>query len=908
MADKKEAKSTLSGVLDGVLSTGVGSMLMTVLGLVGFMITSRVLPKDELGAFVILQLVTNFLVGLSGFGLELSITKFLAETKDEKRHQQIIGNVVVFRLVTIVLFSGLALLVQRPLFELFGGSAYIQVVTYIPFMLLLESLSRLIDSVFGGVFAFKWIGISTSILSIINLVLIIVLVAWQGLGLEGRIWARMIAVGSSILVAVIFTRLNVKMRLNLKLLGEMLRFSFPLYINFLLTFLFQRADTFIIGGFMGPVEIAIYEIARKIPESIESLYDAFRKVYFPFISDLFGQKRYKEASGLLNHSLRLVAVAGVFGVLVSFFFGREIIFLLFSDAYEQSVLLFGVLMILLLMNVIDYTLGYSLVAVGDSSRPAMINVVHTVLNFIGYYALIPISGIFGVALANLTGVTVVNPVNVFFLRRKKVKARVGNYLVPILIGALLVGAFFVFDLEQWYLRIALIVGYFALCFLFGIVSIRDIREFVNQIKRFRGKKQEMDFLDNELESNAVEKNGMSIVYVASVYPYPPNSGHRIRNYNLLKRLGEKNNLHLRLLVHEAPSEEDLLGLAPFVKSLRYYVQPEIGAFAKPFKGIAYWLRGIPPDLRFSMNQSMMEELSVFFRKNHVDILQIEDPAMALYVQAVPAGQNVKKVLTFHDINFKKFERIANLEPSLKRKLRLMLHSRMMRTWEPKFSENFDLCVTMSDVDKALLSSANANLRIQSIPNGVDTVEFEVLEENDSKLMYHILFVGNMDYRPNIEAVNFFVKQVMPLLDKDMPNYVFWIVGINPRDEVMALRNEKIHVTGRVPDVHPYYENAQVVVVPLFAGGGTRLKILEALSLGRPVVSTTIGAEGLDLIPGEHILIADTPQDFHEAIEALVKDPAFRENLVLRGRDCVVSLYDWDAIADTLEKLYLSLIR
>lgn len=108
-----------------------------------------------------------------------------------------------------------------------------------------------------------------------------------------------------------------------------------------MTFLFQRADTFIIGGFIGPAEIAIYEIARKIPESIESLYEAFRKVYFPFISDLFGQKKNQEATDMLNHSVRLIAVAGVFGILVAFFFGSEIITLLFSSGYERSSLLFG---------------------------------------------------------------------------------------------------------------------------------------------------------------------------------------------------------------------------------------------------------------------------------------------------------------------------------------------------------------------------------------------------------------------------------------------------------------------------------------------------------------------------------------------------------------------------------------
>lgn len=487
MSPQQKEKSILSGVLDGVLSTGLGSLMVTVLGLVGFMLTSRWLEKDELGAFVILQLLTNFLVGLSGFGLELSITKYLAETKDAERQQVIIGNVITFRLITIVLFSGAALLLRNSLFGLFGETAYTQIIVYLPFMLLLESLYRLIDSVFGGVFEFRWIGISSSVLSVMNLLMIIVFIGWQDYGLEGRIWARMIASGFAILIAVLFTDMDVRLRLNFKLLKEMLTFSFPLYLNLILTFFFQRADTFIIGGFIGPAEIAIYEIARKIPESLESFYEAFRKVYFPYISDLFSQKKNKEASAMLNHSMRLISVAGVFGVMVAFFFGREIIFLLFSESYEESVFLFGLLMVVLLMNVIEYTLGYSLVAVGESSRPAMINVLHTVLNFLGYYFFIPISGIFGVAFANLGGVTLVNPVNVFFLRRKQVQVHMKNYLVPILIGIVLVDGYFVFRLEEWYLRLFLILVYFGLCFLSGIISIKDIREVKSQFERVRGR-------------------------------------------------------------------------------------------------------------------------------------------------------------------------------------------------------------------------------------------------------------------------------------------------------------------------------------------------------------------------------------------------------------------------------------
>lgn len=901
-------KPVLAGMLNGIFSTGVGSVTMTVFGLIGFILTSRWLTKDELGAFVILQLIAGFIVGVSSLGVELSLTKFLAESKDAQQQQEIINTVVSFRMLMILLFSGAALLLQDTLFGLFGQTVYTSIITYIPLLVFFESIFRLIDSVFGGVFDFKWIGISTVVLSIVNLALIIVLVGWQDLGLVGRIWARLGGLILSILLAVIMTKIKVKFRINFRLLRDILKFSFPLFLNYILSFIFMRADTFIIGGFLGPAEIAIYEIARKIPESLESLYDAFRKVYFPYLSDLFSQKDHEGAAKVLNHSLRLISVAGVFGVLVAFLFGGEIILLLFTETYEQSILLFGFLMIILLFNVIDYTLGYSLVAVGESNKPPLINVLHTAMNFLGYFLLIPVIGIFGVASANIAGLVTVNPVNVFFLRRKQVKARVRNYVIPLLLGILVLVLFFAFDVHSWYIRAGLIVGYILLCFITGFISTNDIQQVLHQYKIFSSRnKQTKESAEQAVISKAKSERCMEIVYVAGVFPYPPNSGHRIRNYNLIKRLGTKHHLHLRLLVDAEPTEEELQGLAPYVTSLRYYVQPAYKALSRPFEALSYWLRGIPPELRFFYDRRMMNDLVNLFEKQKIDLLQIEDPAMAMYVNAVPVDANVKKVLTFHDINFRKYERIAHLETSKKRKLRLKFHSRMMKKWEPEIAGRFDLCVTMSENDQELLREMNPGIHAIVVSNGVDTEEFDVLEENRSRLMYHLLFVGNMDYRPNIDAVTYFVKKVMPLLDQTLPNYVFWIVGINPRDEVLALKNEKIQVTGRVPDVKPYYENAQVVVVPLFAGGGTRLKILEALALGRPVVSTTIGAEGLDLTAGEHFFLADTPETFCDAIKILIKDPAFRQRMESQGRQRVVERYDWTPIMEMLEREYLALV-
>lgn len=399
---------------------------------------------------------------------------------------------------------------------------------------------------------------------------------------------------------------------------------------------------------------------------------------------------------------------------------------------------------------------------------------------------------------------------------------------------------------------------------------------------------------------------MRILYVASVFPYPPISGHRIRNYNLLRRIGEKHELHLHLIVEKLPPPEHLNALEPISKSIQCYVQESLGALDRPLLGVRFLLRGMPPDFRACYNRTLFEALQNQLLNDPVDVFQVEDPQMAQYVEAVPNGSGAKKVLTFHDINFRKFRRISKLETRWKRRLRLWLHSALLNRWEPKYASNFDLCVVMSEIDRDLLMSRNQDLNVITVPNGVDTKEFP-LQISDAPL-YNLVFVGNMDYRPNVEAVAYFCREVMPNLISELPDLKFYVVGINPQDEVLALANEHVIVTGHVESVIPFYEKSGVCVVPLHAGGGTRLKILESLALGCPVVSTRVGAEGLDLVDGEHLLIANDTPAFVEKILALLHNVELRRHLIVKGREQVVKCYDWDAIAERLLNAYQRLAR
>ncbi len=161
----------------------------------------------------------------------------------------------------------------------------------------------------------------------------------------------------------------------------------------------------------------------------------------------------------------------------------------------------------------------------------------------------------------------------------------------------------------------------------------------------------------------------------------------------------------------------------------------------------------------------------------------------------------------------------------------------------------------------------------------------------------------MDYRPNIDAAAYFCREIFPLIKANAPRVELCIAGRNPPEEVLALAGEGIRVTGTVPSLQPYYAQSAVCIVPLRAGGGTRLKILEAMALGRPVVSTSIGCEGLAVEDKTNIFIADNPEDFAARTLQLLNEPDTWKRITTNGRSLVERMYDWDVIAERLSETY-----
>jgi sugar transferase (PEP-CTERM/EpsH1 system associated) len=397
---------------------------------------------------------------------------------------------------------------------------------------------------------------------------------------------------------------------------------------------------------------------------------------------------------------------------------------------------------------------------------------------------------------------------------------------------------------------------------------------------------------------------MNILVVCRVLPYPPDIGYKIRTFNLIKRLSNKHNISLVCYEGSNNQETHLSRMTEYCQSIRL-VQPLRRSKLRQLPGLAKDLiSGLPWYLKYSKSKEMKNAIHEITKVNQFDILHIDDPYMAGNFDVGIADGAIKTV-TFHDIESVKYRRMLKIEKNSKNRVRLFLNWLPMKRWEREIAERFDLCIVMSSADASILKSTNEKSKIAIIPNGVDTDHFKKLPFDGQER--NISFFGGMDYPPNIDAALYFHSHMLPLIEPRLPGAKFVVVGQKPTSEILKLSmHPNTIVTGFVEDIIPYYRDSSVVVVPLRAGGGTRLKILEAMALGRPVVSTSIGCEGLDVVDGKHLLIADNPEQFVEKTMRILKDRELYQRIVADARQLVVTKYDWDAIGEKLVALYVKL--
>ncbi|TMK80581.1 MAG: glycosyltransferase [Actinobacteria bacterium] len=418
---------------------------------------------------------------------------------------------------------------------------------------------------------------------------------------------------------------------------------------------------------------------------------------------------------------------------------------------------------------------------------------------------------------------------------------------------------------------------------------------------------------------------MRILYFSPRKCWPVNAGARLRDYQLARQLARRASVSYFGLFDPAETapEPENDGLIPpeaiFERSL---VLPKAPAY-----GVWNLVRGLagptPVTVLNYTSRSASAALADLGREMTFDAVQMEGVHLARYIPVLRAFPGRPPVLCdWHDIFSESMTRYSETVASFPRRLYARRTARLLEGMETELLRLCDAHLVVSDRNKRRLLENLPSASLHIIENGVDTAYHSEEQIEDAYARWllrekgtgeygrrnRVVFVGAMDYNTNIDAVAHFAADIWPRVRERVPELSFTIVGRNPAPEVIALEGQPgIEVSGTVADVRPYYREASVVIVPLRLGSGTRLKILEAMAAGVPVVSTTLGAEGLAARPGEEILIADTPADTVEAIVRLRRSPELRQALREQGRKLAVSRYEWRVIGERLYSIYENVV-
>jgi len=399
---------------------------------------------------------------------------------------------------------------------------------------------------------------------------------------------------------------------------------------------------------------------------------------------------------------------------------------------------------------------------------------------------------------------------------------------------------------------------------------------------------------------------MKVLFLSQIVPYPPHGGVLQRGYNLVRELGREARVHLLAFVHpdvlatEAALRESQAALEKFCETVEYFpLWPKASPVHRIVGLAASALSPRPFSVLAHRSAAFQRRVSELVASKSFDVIHVDTVALA---QFLDRKWSIPTVLTHHNIESQLMDRRAGAESGLLARFYLRQETKKLLAYEAEMSGTFDVNVFVSHTDEQTLMGRVPGLRTAIVPNGVDVEYFTPKQGKDVPAL---IYTGGMNMFANRDAVMFFLNEIWPLIRKQVPEVRFFAVGQDPPKELLdlAARDSQVVVTGYVNDVRPLVWDASVYVVPLRVGGGTRLKVLDAMAMGKAMVSTSIGCEGLDVRPDEHLLVADSPAQFALKTVRLLQDPNRRGALGRTARELVERRYSWRTIGGQLLDAY-----
>jgi sugar transferase (PEP-CTERM/EpsH1 system associated) len=400
-----------------------------------------------------------------------------------------------------------------------------------------------------------------------------------------------------------------------------------------------------------------------------------------------------------------------------------------------------------------------------------------------------------------------------------------------------------------------------------------------------------------------------ILFLTPQLPYPPQQGTAIRNYNLIAQVAKWHEVHLLSFATDKQTRNDLGPLRDWCRGVRTVTAPRRSRWSR----LRTVLASPYPDLHHRLFSSgfhdVLADVLEQVRPQVVEIEGLEMAQFGLRAQQIATDAPPLWVFDAHNAEYVLQQRVFETDVRRPRRWLGALYSwlqwRKLRSYEAGVCQRADRVVACSAADASALKRLVPGLQVVVVPNGVDISLYQPAGVATAALGDQALvFTGKMDFRPNVDAVLWFCSRVWPLVQQAEPQAQFYIVGRDPHPRLGPLANMPgVTLTGFVDDIRPYIAAASVYVVPLLTGGGTRLKVLEAMAMGKALVSTTLGCEGIDAQPGRDLVLADEADEFASQVVALLRDAPRREALGRAARAFVERNFDWPIVTAPLEQVY-----
>ena len=387
---------------------------------------------------------------------------------------------------------------------------------------------------------------------------------------------------------------------------------------------------------------------------------------------------------------------------------------------------------------------------------------------------------------------------------------------------------------------------------------------------------------------------MKIGILLSRFPYPLEKGDKLRAFHQIKELSVSHDIFLCAISDRKISDSELNQLSPYCKSIQVIELNKTIISFNLIRGLLF--SKLPLQVAYFFKKSAKKSVQSFFRTNKVDHIYCQLIRVSEYVKSM---SDIQKTLDYMDVLSKGMERRIDKSSQLFRPF-VKLEAYRLKKYEHLIFSAFNNKTIISEQDQNLIIHAQ-NQEIEIVRNGVDLTFFK---PRDSQKTFDLVFTGNMSYPPNVDGVTYLVEKILPLVWKQNPNITLVIAGATPSTKVQRLAQKNVTVTGWVDDIRDYYASSKIFIAPMQIGTGLQNKLLEAMAMNIPCITSPLANNALKAIHEENILIANTVKEYTKSIFNLLENNTIYEKIANNGHNFVKKNYDWKSTTNQLEKLFL----